>query len=189
MQIIVKIKSATFEGLGGKMRIPVFFLSLMILLSACSSIYVVYDYDVQADFSKYKSFKWDMSRSELGFKNQLLDKRLRYSIDLELIGKGFQYTEQNADLVLTYEQTTRTERDIYVMHSYPGWRHGGWGHRNVFVDKRKEALITLKIFDAETNELIWQSWASGIEVVIEDVEKIIKNVAAQLVANFPPPQK
>jgi hypothetical protein len=165
-------------------RIILFFS--LIVLASCSTIYVVHDFDVTADFSQYQTFSWDMSRSESGFKNPLLDKRLRNAINAELQNKGFLFSEDNADFILTYEQTTRNERDVYVMHSYHGWRYGGWGYRDVFVDKRKEALITLKIYDAETDELVWQSWASGIRVKIEFVEEIINETAKKLVKDFPP---
>ncbi|MCF7793663.1 MAG: DUF4136 domain-containing protein [Candidatus Cloacimonetes bacterium] len=169
-------------------KIFMILLSLLALIS-CSTIYVVRDYDVTADFSNFKTFRWDMTRSNSRFKNELLDKRLRHTINQELIAKGFEHQSRYADFILTYEQTTRSEKDVYVTHSYHGWRHGGWGHRNVFVDKRKEALMTLKIFDAKTDQLVWQSWASGIEVRIEFVEEIINETAEKLVEDFPPGKK
>lgn len=169
-------------------KIFILLFSLLMLIS-CSTIYVVRDYDVTADFSNYKTFRWDMTRSDSRFKNELLDKRLRHAINQELTAKGFEHKPKYSDFILTYEQTTRNEKDVYVMHSYHGWRYGGWSHRNVFIDKRKEALITLKIFDGKTDQLVWQGWASGIEVRIEYVEEIINEVAEKLVADFPPEYK
>ena len=156
------------------------------VLASCSTIYVVHDFDVTADFSQYHTFRWDMNRSENGFKNQLLDKRLRAAIGAELQKKGFALSNDSADFILSYEQTTRNERDVYVVHSYHGGQFDGWRHRDVFVDKRKEALITLKIYDTKTDELVWQSWASGIRVKIEFVEEIITETAEKLVRDFPP---
>lgn len=169
-------------------KVILLLLSFLALIS-CSTVYVVHDYDMMADFSRFKTFRWDMTRSDSGFNNELLDKRLRYEINQELIAKGFERSNQKADFVLAYEQTTRTEKDVYVTYTHHGWRHGGWHHRNIFVDKHKEALITLKIYDAETDELVWQSWASGIEVKIEFVEEIINETAEKLVADFPPQTK
>ena len=171
------------------------FLSLILIAISffgCSTIYVVYDYDVEADFNKYSSFRWteeSENKSDKIFENPLMDKRLKHAIKLELENKGYMLAKQDADFILAYEQTTRMEENVYVTHYSHGWRHNGFGFTRVFKDKHMEGLITLKIYDAKTDELIWQGWASGIEVIVEYIEEIINETAYKLVENFPPGMK
>ena len=170
------------------MRYSKLFLLILIIFSlvSCSSIYVVYDYDVEADFSKYSTYRWDMNRSDSAFKNQLLDKRLRYALNKELQARGYEQTDDSADFILSYEQATHQEKDVYVVHSSHGWSRHRFHTRQVFVDHHKEGTIVLNIFDGKTDELVWQGWASGIEVDLENIEYNINTVAAKLIEKFPP---
>jgi Domain of unknown function (DUF4136) len=170
-------------------------ISLVIIvfsLVSCSTIYVVYDYDVEADFSKYRTFRWANQAENNSpdiFENPLMDKRLKHAIKLELENKGFELGDQNADFTLAYEQTSKMREDVYVTRYYPGWRNYGIGFTHVSKDKSMEGMIILKIYDTKSGELIWQGWASGIEVEIEYIEEIINETAAKLVENFPPVMK
>jgi Domain of unknown function (DUF4136) len=161
-------------------------LLVIILLMSCSTIYVVYDYDVEADFTKYSTYKWDMNKSDSAFKNQLLDKRLRHALNKELQTRGFEQSDDNADFILTYEQATHQEKDVYVVHSNHGWPRHRFHTRQIFVDRHKEGTIVLNIFDGKTEELVWQGWASGIEVDLENIEYNINTTAAKLIEKFPP---
>ncbi len=165
---------------------------IVLLFFGCSTIYVVYDYDVEADFSKYHTFRWanqSENNSQDIFENPLMDKRLKNAVKLELQNKGFQVGDQDADFTLAYEQTSQMKEDVYVSHYTHGWRHHGFGFSRVFKDRHMEGMIILKIYDTKSGELIWQGWASGIEVVVENVEEIINETAYKLVENFPPEMK
>lgn len=152
----------------------------------CSTIYVVYDYDVAADFNEFNTYKWDMSKSDGAFKNKLLDKRLRHALNLELEARGYLQVNSEPDFILSYEQATRQEKDVYVVHSNRGWSRHRFRTRHVFVDRHTEGTIVLSIFDGKTEELIWQGWASGIQVDLEDIEYNINTAAEKLIDNFPP---
>ncbi|MFC1897993.1 DUF4136 domain-containing protein [Candidatus Cloacimonadota bacterium] len=162
---------------------------VLFLLAGCSTIYVVYDYDVEADFSKYHTFRWANQSDNNGqdiFENPLMDKRLKHAIRLELENKGFEFGGQDADFTLAYEQTSQMREDVYVTRYSRGWPYRGFGFTHVSKDKTMEGMIILKIYDTNTGELIWQGWASGIEVIVEYIEEIINETAAKLVENFPP---
>ncbi|MDO9577645.1 MAG: DUF4136 domain-containing protein [Candidatus Cloacimonadales bacterium] len=166
---------------------------VLIVLSflGCSTIYVAYDYDVEADFSKYHTFRWAKdvdNKSNSIFDNPLMDKRLKNALNLELENKGYEKTDQNADFILAYEQASHMEEDVYVSHYSHGWRHHGFGFglTNVSKDRYMEGMITLKIYDGETDELIWQGWASGIRIDVENIAEIINETAQKFVEKFPP---
>jgi hypothetical protein len=167
---------------------------VVFIFFGCSTLYVVYDYDVEADFSKYKTFRWATDvedKTETGFDNSLMDKRLKHAISLELENKGYVKAEKDVDLILAYEQSSHMEEDVYVTSYHQGWRHHGlgFGVSRVSRDRYMEGMIIMKIYDNETDELIWQGWASGIEVVVEYIEEIINETAQELIDKFPPPQK
>ena len=85
-------------------------VAISFAMFGCSTIYVVYDYDVEADFSKYHTFRWANQSENSGqdiFENPLMDKRLKHAIRLELENKGFELGDQNADFTLAYEQSSQ----------------------------------------------------------------------------------
>ena len=167
-------------------------LSFIIALFGCSGISVVYDYDVEADFGSYNSFRWAANNAEKNvFDNPLMDKRLKNAVTKHLENKGYQKAEENADLILSYEQSSRPREDIYVTSYSHGWRWqgAGFGVSRISRERYLEGMIILRIYDAHTAELIWQGWATGIEVMVENIEEIMNETARKLVEKFPPPQK
>ena len=88
-----------------------------------------YNFDAQADFSKYKTYKWvDIKSAQKP--DDLTDRQIREALDGELAKKGLSKTDSDsADLFVGYQTAMNTEKEVTSFDSGwgygPGWRYGG----------------------------------------------------------------
>ena len=67
---------------------------------ACSTVKVAYDYDKQADFSKYKTYAISEETTKMANVNQLNRDRIINAVEAEMAAKGFTKAGDNADVIL-----------------------------------------------------------------------------------------
>ena len=104
--------------------LPAALLSLL-LLGACSSYNVTYDYDVTASYGRYKTFDYYTSKKGTGGTTSLMDKRVRAAVEKELRAKGFSMeTKADPDFLVTYYPIVQERKVRSTVHV--GW---GWGYR------------------------------------------------------------
>lgn len=135
-----------------------FFIGLFFLLVSCGGTQVVYDYDQQANFSKYSSVAiYPEIRTGL---SPLDEKRLLSSVENALREKNL-YSSQNTDLYLNIY----TEEYQEQSGSSLGVGVGGTG-RNVGVGvsggipiggPQTFLRLTFDLIDVETDALVWQA--------------------------------
>jgi hypothetical protein len=85
------------------------------LLAGCSSYSVVSDYDSDAPFASYKTYKWAIdpanAQGNLLLKNQLMGRRVKSAVDEVLKSKGMTpVTSGDADVIVASHLTTQEER-------------------------------------------------------------------------------
>ena len=141
-----------------------------IILNACSTLSVNYDYNQQTDFTKYKKFDWlpfpkDMKVDELN--------RARFvtAVEDNLKSKGFNQNTSGADFVIATHFGKQTKVDITNWgYSYsPSSYYGGYGYRHpanygyagsyastggVSVYEYEQGTLILDFVDAKTKKLI-----------------------------------
>src|SRR5215510_12655768 len=106
-----------------------FVLSLISLLVAMGSSFaqdVRYNFDKNADFSKFKTYKW-VPIKDAAKVSDLVDKQIKDAIDSELATKGLTKVEgDDANLYIGYQASIGEEKQF---NSYStGWGYGpGWG--------------------------------------------------------------
>ena len=66
-----------------------FFLLCIGILTSCSSVKVISDYDTKVDFSSYKTFAFYKKGIDKASVSDLDKKRIMRAIENELIKKGF----------------------------------------------------------------------------------------------------
>ena len=105
---------------------------ITLVLSSCSSLKVTYDYDKNADFTKYKSYSmlpWNPELSKII--NDLDKARFQNAIKEEMNARGLEYKESGGDigvsLYLVFEQKTSVTAYNNYYGGYGGYRYGGWG--------------------------------------------------------------
>ncbi len=178
-------------------------LSLMMVSSALGQD-VRYNYDKQADFSKFKTYKWvDIKGAQKP--DDLVDKQIRASIDAELAKKGLSVVaSDDADLYVGYQVGIQTEKQFTSFSSGmgPGWGYGpGWGGgwyggggmstttgstSTIYVGQ-----LALDMYESSKKDLAWRGVASKTIDTKAKPEKRQKNLdkaVAKLLKNYPPPQ-
>lgn len=169
---------------------------LAVLIAACSSTKITYDYDKQADFSKYNSFNFDQETIELPI-NQLNRDRLLAAIENEMVKKGF--TKSNdPDAIIHVD--AKVEKQVQARANTTGTgmgygRWGGYGYGGGFstttinYDEYHDGTLFISLVDRSEKKIIWQGVATKTlnETASADKrEKNINSVMEQVFRNYPP---
>lgn len=169
------------------MRGKALVLGLAAFVAACSSIRATYDYDVNADFSRMKSYAWipvpDSDRED-----PLIVKRVQDAVDRELAAKGLRRSKSNPDFRIAMH--TGSQSKIRVTDWGYGYGRGVyWGGGGVDVYQYEEGTLILDFVDARTKKLIWRGTARGTinpDATPEARTKTINEAVAKTLANYPP---
>jgi len=183
----------------GRLTSAVLGAAMAIGLSACATISARSDYDRSADFTGFHTFAWisdppvivaasDMPISELNL------RRIRESIESELVGKGFERagSPNAADFVIS---ATVGARDHIDVSAYPDPYRGAWGWHsgygigtNVAVDTYLEGTLAIDVFDQSAKQAVWHGWAQKriTDADIEDASEPIRNAVTAILSDFPP---
>ena len=152
---------------------------------------VNYDFDRDADFSKYKTFAYQVC---MKIENPLVDKRIVAGLENALALEGLTKAEGDADVNVTYHSST-TEDVVIDTTSWgygygPGWAwgHGAYGYgygygggpasSTTTIRKYTRGTLVIDVWDARTKELVWRGTAS--DSVSDDPQKNDKKVQKAL---------
>lgn len=166
--------------------------------SAASAQDVLYNFAQDADFSKFKTYKW-VSIGGSRKADEPIAKEITESIDAELARKGLTKTETDgADLYVGYQSAfggERELRDLGVGWGYgPGWG-GGWygpmpkGATTVMTSTIYDGQLDLDIYDSAKKQLVWRgliSKAIDEKAKPENRRKSLERAASRLLKNYPP---
>ena len=161
---------------------------------------VRYNFAADADFSKYKSFKWVQIKGSDPL-NQIADAQLKSAVDQELMKKGLTRTEADtADLFVAYQVSLGQEKEITSYAS--GWGYGPGRGRGYYgggggISTSTTSTITigqvnLDMYDPAAKKLVWRGSASKTldeKAKPDKREKNLRKGVAKLLKNYPPPPK
>ena len=174
------------------MRTTLVLTSILVCLTACSSVEMTSDYDHSVDFSKYRTFTW-IERDEAQIPKHL-DMRLRRVVDEVLSDeKGFEKAPvpPTADLLLAYYVSFHEELEVdYAVHGYYApYRYGYWpgyGYGAAHVRSYAVGTVVLDIVDRETKQLVWTGWVQRAVNDPNPPSSRIQKTVESLLENFPP---
>jgi hypothetical protein len=160
---------------------------------------ISYDYDKQADFSKYKTYGFSKQTKEMQV-GQLNLERIVNAIDREMVLEGFTKSE-NPDVVvdvhvnITQEvQATATSTGMgYGGYGYSHYGYGG-GFSTTQIDYNTyyEGTLFINFVDRSTEKIFWQG--RGTKTIDQtatpeqreyNINKAVKNIFTK----YPPYQK
>ena len=136
---------------------------------------VVYDYDINTDFSSLKSYVWHPTTG--GIKtNQLVIVRVKNAVEANLQTKGLELSTTSPDFFIVMYGGTRKQYTT----SWRGWDTDLWFD---------EGRIKLAFFDSRSNDIIW--WAETRADVYHDMppeEKttLVADAVTRILDKFPP---
>jgi hypothetical protein len=192
---------------GAVMKYYLYYLLLVLLMSACAGNKANVDFDPAVDFSTYKTFAWSNSTDEATTKSKtatpLVHQRVRESIEATLNTRGFQTVDvAKADMLVTYHLsvavTGHTSSSVSVGIGRSSF--GSSGRASIGVSGSvpiggrtvQEGTMVIALIDAKTNSVIWQGSSSrqlSRSPTPEKQQAMINEVVNEILANFPPKKK
>lgn|SRR5699024_4631486 len=159
-----------------------------LLVTSCSSVRVVHDYDKEVDFSKYSSFAFYKPAIDEVKISDLDKRRILRAIENELTQKGM--TKSSSPGVIVSIYTKEQERvDIYQHYNYGWWGpyYDPFGPRS-HISRTTEGTLFIDILDAKSKVLIWQGigYADISAKDSERKEKKIQEIVAKILNSYPP---
>ena len=158
--------------------------AFLLLMSACSTIDVSENYDINYDFSGLKTY--DIVPVE-NKKHELVVKQLTSELRKQLTNKGFKQNTSNPDFLVALHGGT--EDKVIIHTSVYNYSYGGWYERNyrgMYYDSRvdmyeyKEGTLVIDIIDAKNKSMIFQSTTiktidegASMEKRQENIKKVI----------------
>ena len=182
------------------------FITLVGLLLAAGAALgqdVRYNFDKNADFSKFKTYKW-VTIKDAAKVNDLTDKQIIAAVDAELATKGLTKTsDDSASLYIGYQAGIGKEKQFTSFSSDwgygGGWYRGGWyggmGGMSTTTGQTSTIYVgqlALDMYDSANHDLVWRGLASKTISPKAKPEKQEKNLAKavrKLLKNYPPPSK
>lgn len=170
-------------------------LLALLVLSSCTSVRVLTDYDKNANFNAYKTYAFYKTGIDKAQISDLDKKRILHAIDGEMSARGFTKSE-NPDVLISIFTKEREQVDIY--NNY--WRGGfGWGWNPYFyggpgmygnqVSTRTEGSLYIDLIDAKDKQLVWQGKGVGSLYQTKKIEKKearIKEFVSEILEAYPP---
>jgi hypothetical protein len=164
--------------------------SLIYCLFTCSPVNVKTDWDYDADFSMYNTYRWvpakvKQKNPRARMRNPLMEKRIKAAMDAELSVKGLRRLESGRpDILVTYHLGARDKINV-TNYNYGYWRRGYRGHA-VQVHKYKEGTLVIDIIDGKRKQLVWRGWGTQVIERSENPEEKIKNAVKKILEQYPP---
>ena len=197
-----------------------FSFSLLLVLAGCSHNPISYDNDYKqgVDFGKYKTYTWHTPNehnesSEAYVANEIVDERIRSSVDKVLSGKGFKKVDSGAvDFTVNYSIITKDKVDVRTYNTYNGygWGYGyggtygmpyryyGVGYRSISPDQETQVThytqgtFVLDVVSGDEQKLVWRGTAEGrmrkSKLTPSEREQVIDDVVTNVLSGFPPPK-
>jgi hypothetical protein len=163
---------------------------------------VGYNFDQQADFAKYKTYKW-VTVKDAAPVNELVATQIAEAIDRQLATKGLTKTDSDtADLYIAYQVAVDKEKQMSTFNTGygmgPGWGgryYGGYyggGTSTSTTSTITIGTVAVDMYDSGAKKLVWRGMASKQLDPKAKPEKRQKNLdkgMAKLLQNYPPKKK
>jgi len=185
------------------MKKSVFLLAVGLLVAASAfGQDVRYNFDKNADFSKFKTYKW-VALKDTPTVNDLVSKQIMDAVDAELATKGLtKVSDDSANLYIAYQAGVGQEKQFTSFSSDwgygGGWYRGGWyGGPGMSTTTGQTSTIyvgqlALDMYDSANKDLAWRGVASKTIDPKAKPEKQQKNLAKavkKMLKNYPPQPK
>lgn len=180
---------------------PLLALPLVLLLAGAGTAAaqdVRYNFDQQANFASYKTYKWVVIKgaSQLA---DLPDKQVKAAVDAELAKKGLTKSESDtADLFIGYQAGVDKEKEYtsfdtgwgYGPGYGRGWYGGGGGMTTGTTSTIYVGQLALDMYTPAGKSLVWRGAASktlDANAKPDKQQKNLEKAVAKLLKNYPPP--
>ena len=183
-------------------KLLLFSLLAVFILSSCSSLQVMSDYDKNVDFTRYKTYSYyGWMKNSDKILNQLDKQRFEKAFANEFEKRGLTYVEKNGDIIVSLFIVTEEKQTVtanttggpyyggYYYRYGPGWGWGaGMSTTTVSTNDYTVGTLICDVFDAKEKKLIWEGIAKGIVNENPGNRHVtIPKVVAKLMTEYPIP--
>ena len=173
---------------------------LVIAISACSSIPVSQDFEQGFDFSGLNTFAWDANDNDqwgVAGSNQLVDRRIRSSIENTLTARQFSQAETaKADFLVLYnvvvDQRVRSSNvsgGVSIGRSTRGHRGSIGVSTGSQIRTYDQGTLLIDVIDVASEQLVWRDVSSQALPDLSDPQRLTDHSNATVAAifeQFPP---
>lgn len=158
------------------------FLGLALCGAAAGAAEVKVNYDPQADFTLYKTWRW---RKGTPAPDPVADKQLRAAIESVLSVRGLSRVESHGDLDVVYHVAVENKIGVENVASKQAFFEG----RATRIRYLGEGTLLLDMIDASSGKVVWRGEAHDASTpTARAIERMIDEGIAQLLKDFPPEQ-
>ncbi|TAE28340.1 MAG: DUF4136 domain-containing protein [Cytophagales bacterium] len=153
------------------MKIKAIIASLFVagtMVACAPAVTVKYDYDPKVNVRQFATYRIEADRQRNAdpiVGSNLNQRRIADALDVSLKGKGYKPVQEGeADLIVRFFTDSKDRQQIQSNNTMGpwGWGWGGWGMPNqVYSRNYEENRVVVNVYDARTNDIIWQGWATG----------------------------
>lgn len=173
------------------MKLMITMMFTLLLSGVVAAQDVKYNFDQQADFSRFKTYKWVEIPGGQQL-DDLLARQIRDTFDAGLAQKGLTKTNADgADLYIGWQAAVNQEKQLTAFGSGwgfgPGWRGSGMG--TATTSTILIGTLVLDMYDTQNKQLVWRSSATKTIDNNASPEKRSKNLAKaidKMLKNYPP---
>lgn len=167
---------------------------LIAAVSSCSSVSISYDYDKQADFSKYKTYAFSEDALNLPV-DQLNRDRVIRAVETEMAAKGFSKSD-TPDVLIDLQVKAKQELEATATNMGGGMYGGRYGYgygygstTRVDYNQYTVGSLFINMVDKSTEKIVWQG--RGSKTISEDAsatqrETNINNGVKLIFTQYPP---
>jgi len=184
-------------------RISFWLAAILITASSLFAQDVRYNFDKNADFTKFKTYRWVPIKDAQSI-NPIIEKQIVEAIDAQLVQKGLSKVDgDKADLYIGYQTAIGTEKQF---NSYStdwgycgGWYGGGWYGGGMGSSMTSGSTTTiykgqlaLDMYDSSNHTLVWRGLASktlDAKAKPDKQTKKVNKAVTKLLKNYPPKVK
>jgi Domain of unknown function (DUF4136) len=164
---------------------------------------VRYNFDKDADFSKFKTYKWVVLKDATPMDN-IMDKNIKSAVDAQLATKGLTKVDEDpADLYIGYQGAVGTEKQFTSYDTSWGYG-GGWYGRGWYGGGPSSSMSTgqtstiyvgqlsIDMYETSKKDLVWRGLVSKTldpKAKPEKQEKNLNKALTKLFKNYPPKPK
>jgi hypothetical protein len=177
---------------------------LLVLAGNALAQDVRYNFDKEADFTKFKTYKWvEIKGAEKP--NDIVDKQIKDTIDAQLATKSLTKVDtDDADLYIGYQTAIGQEKQFTSYNSGwgygPGWYGGGWygagGMQMSTTTGQTSTIYTgqlaLDMYEAAKKDMVWRGTVSKTidqKAKPDKQQKNLTKAVTKLLKNYPPQVK
>ncbi len=143
------------------------FIGLIAAMTSCSTLKVGYDYDKQADFTKYKTYAFSEDALQLPV-NQLNRDRIISAVEAEMAAKGFTKSD-TPDVLIDLQVKAKQETEATATNTGGGmyggrygfaYGYGYGGTTQITYNDYVVGSLFVNMVDSATEKIVWQGRGS-----------------------------